>query len=116
MSELQTAAVDSTRSTLTATIASPLVLIADPDSKSSARRAGQLRERGFRVAVARTPFEAIVKASCQLPDLILVDSSLGSDAAEETARLLSTCPATAHISIVRLSAGRRLPSTIVAAR
>ena len=60
-------------------------------------------------------FEAIVKASCQLPDLILVDSSLGSDAAEETAELLSTCPATAHIPIIRLASGRRLPARVFAA-
>ena len=35
------------------------------------------------------------------PDLILVDSSLGVDAVDETAELLATCPTTAHIPIVR---------------
>src|SRR4051794_20552563 len=59
-------------SDLQTTLALPLVLIADCDGGSSARRADQMRGRGFRVAVARTPFETIVKASCQLPDLILV--------------------------------------------
>jgi len=115
MSELQTATENSTGFPVpAATIAVPLVLIADPDGLSRARRADQLRGRGFRVAVARTPFEAIVKASCQMPDLILVDSSL-AEGAEETAELLSTCPATAHIPIIRLTAGRRLPSRVFAA-
>ena len=113
MSELQTATGNSTPHGA-ATIALPLALIADPDAESRARRAAQLRGRGFRVTVACTPFEAIVKASCQLPDLILVDSSLGSDAADETAELLATCPVTAHIPIVRLTAGRRLPPRVFA--
>ena len=92
----------------TVPLALPLVLVADANSESLARRTHQLEGRGFRVAVARTPFEAIVKASWHLPDLILVDASL-ADGASEAADLLSTCPATAHIPIVRLRGGRRLP-------
>jgi CheY-like chemotaxis protein len=95
--------------TRTAVIALPLVLVADADATSCARRTRQLEARGFRVALARTPFEAIVKASCHLPDLILMDVSLGEDGADGAAELLSTCPATAHIPIVRLRGGRRLP-------
>jgi CheY-like chemotaxis protein len=115
MSELQTATVDSTQfDSAETTIAPPLVLVADPNAASRARRAEQLRGRGFRVAVARTPFEAIVKASCQLPDLILVDRSLG-EAVDDTTELLSTCPATAHIPIIRLAPGRRLPARVFAA-
>jgi CheY-like chemotaxis protein len=113
MSDLQTATAELTGiASAAATIALPLVLVADPDPDSRARRADQLRGRGFRVAVARTPFEAIVKASWHLPDLILVDSSLPSDGADETAQLLSSCPATAHIPIIRLDAGRRLPRRV----
>jgi CheY-like chemotaxis protein len=93
----------------TVSMALPLVLVADANSESRARRAQQLEGRGFRVALARTPFEAIVKASCHLPDLILVDASLADGAAEAT-DLLSTCPVTAHIPIVRLRGGRRLPA------
>jgi CheY-like chemotaxis protein len=113
MSDLQTASVDSTvptGSTPAATIALPLVLVADPDEPSRVRRAYQLQARGFRVAVARTSFEAIVKASCLVPDLILMAASLVQD----TAELISTCPATSHIPIVRLSAGRRLPPRVFA--
>jgi CheY-like chemotaxis protein len=112
MSELQTVPAETTPAAASITL--PLVLIADADARSRNRRAEQLTRRGFRVAVARTPFEAIVKASCNLPDLILVDASLGDAGAQETADLLSTCPATAHIPIVRLTPGRRLPTRLVA--
>jgi CheY-like chemotaxis protein len=112
MSDLQTATVDSSRFESAAAISLPLVLVADADPASRTRRAEQLRGRGFRVAVARTPFEAIVKASCQLPDLILIDSSLAGSGVDETTELISTCPATAHIPIVRLTAGRRLPPRV----
>lgn len=91
----------------------PLVLIADADPDSRTRRTRQLQARGFRVTVARTSFEAIVKASCHLPDLIVVDASL-ADGADATSDMLSTCPATAHIPIVRLRGGRRLPARIAA--
>jgi CheY-like chemotaxis protein len=99
----------------TASIALPLVLVADANSESRARRTHQLEGRGFRVAVARTPFEAIVKASWHLPDLILVDASL-EGGADDASDLLATCPATAHIPIVRLRGGRRLPARFALAR
>jgi CheY-like chemotaxis protein len=115
MSELQTVTAETLAiPSAAASIALPLVLIADANADSRRRRAQQLQNRGFRVAVARTAFEAIVKASCHLPDLILVDASLGDADAQETAKLLSTCPATAHIPIVRLTPGRRLPNRVFA--
>jgi PleD family two-component response regulator len=91
-------------------VAVPLVLVADANRVSRGRRARQLEARGYRVCVARTPFEAIVKASCHLPDVILVDGSLGEGDIENTTTLLSTCPATAHIPVVRLTPGGRLPA------
>ena len=90
-------------------IAVPLVLIADANRVSRQRRARQLEARGYRVCMSRTPFETIVKACCHLPDVILVDASLGEGDIESTTALLSTCPATAHIPVVRLTPGRRLP-------
>jgi ActR/RegA family two-component response regulator len=114
MSELQTLTAETTAVPTTAvSVAHPLVLIADADPQSLLRRARQLTGRGYRVSVARTSFETIVKASCILPDLILVDGSLGDSGAQETSDLLSTCPATAHIPIMRLSPGRRLPARLV---
>jgi CheY-like chemotaxis protein len=116
MSELQTVStanlLDRSR---TPEIALPLALVADADASSRSRRTRQLEERGFRVAVARTVFETIVKASCHLPDLIFVGASLGENQARETTELLSTCPATAHIPIVQLSRGRRISGRIFAA-
>ena|SRR5438105_2657885 len=111
MSELQTVTAETPAvPTSAVSIALPLVLIADANPQSRLRRSRQLADRGFRVAVARTAFEAIVKASCHLPDLILVDGSLGEADAQETSELLSRCPATAHIPVVRLTPGGRLPS------
>jgi DNA-binding response OmpR family regulator len=122
MSELQTVStpnlLDRSANLLdrsrTAAIGLPLALVADADAGSRSRRTRQLEERGFRVAVARTVFEAIVKASCHLPDMIFVGASLGEAGARETTELLSTCPATAHIPIVQLSRGRRIPGRISA--
>lgn len=114
MSELQTVELESPRMpSAAAAIALPLVLVADANPASRVRRTRQLEERGFRVAVSRTPFETIVKASCHLPDLILVDTSLGDAGADEATELLSTCTATAHIPIVRLRAGRRVPIRVL---
>ena len=112
MSELQTATVVSTDPAPADALVQPLALVADPDAASRARRADQLQGRGFRVALARTPFEAIVKASCLLPDLILLASSFGREVAAETADLLTGCPATSHIPIVRVSRGRQVPSRV----
>ena len=88
------------------------VLVADADANSRKRRQSQLLAAGFRVSVARTAFEAIVKASCHIPDLILIDDSIADIEAAETGRLITTCPVTAHIPIVRLAAGRRVPPRV----
>lgn len=92
----------------------PAVLVADGNADSRELRESQLRAAGCRVSVARTAFEAIVKATCQLPDLILIDGALSDIEADETGRLITTCPVTAHIPIVRLAPGRRVPPRIVA--
>jgi PleD family two-component response regulator len=118
MSELQTEAPVSItlsrgESSASSAPASPLVLIADADPASRLRRSRQLLTRGFRVTLARTGFEAIVKASCHLPDFILMDESLGDDHVADTTMLLATCPATAHIPVVRLGPGRRLPTRML---
>ena len=91
----------------------PLVLIADGNAVSREAREAQLQAAGVRVSVARTGFEAIVKASCQMPDVILLDDSLPDIEPAETGRLLTTCPVTAHIPVVRLFRGRRLPRRII---
>ena len=89
------------------------MLVADGNASTRNVREAQLRDAGFRVSVARTGFEAIVKASCHVPDVILVDDSLGDLQAAETTRLLGTCPVTAHIPIIRLTRGRRVPRRVL---
>jgi CheY-like chemotaxis protein len=114
MSELQTSSgsVVSGATDDISGFAASHILIADSNAKSRQRREGQLREAGFRVSVARTGFEAIVKASYHVPDLILIDDSLADIEASETDRLLTTCPVTAHIPVIHLSAGRRVPQRV----
>ena len=95
--------------------AAPHVLIADRNPASRAAREQQLRGSGFRVSVARSGFEAIVKASCQIPDLILLDHSLedGDIETAEVSRLLTTCPVTSHIPIVQLTRRNRMPQRLL---
>lgn len=90
------------------------VLVADSCEASRQRRQSQLEAAGYRVSVARTGFEAIVKATCHLPDLILIDESIADIEPEETGRLITTCPVTAHIPIVRVAPGRRVPARVIA--
>ena len=90
------------------------VLIADTNARTLAARAEQLLAAGLKVSQARTAFEAIVKASCHVPDFILLDGSLGDINEAETRALLTTCPVTAHIPIFRLSPGRRVPQRVLA--
>ncbi len=88
------------------------VLIADTNARTLAARAEQLLAAGLRVLQARTAFEAIVKASCHVPDFILLDGSLRELNAADTFQLLTTCPVTSHIPIFRLSPGRRVPRRV----
>ena len=111
------------RSTASAIVSAPCapavkpshVLIADGNARTLQTRAAQLLEAGLRVSMAHTSFEAIVKASCHVPDVILLDGSLADLDASETGQLLTTCPVTAHIPIFKLTPGRRVPRKILAA-
>jgi CheY-like chemotaxis protein len=91
------------------------VLIADTNARTLAARAEQLLAAGLKVSQARTAFEAIVKASCHVPDFILLDGSLRELNAADTLQLLTTCPVTSHIPVFRLSPGRRVPRRVLAA-
>jgi CheY-like chemotaxis protein len=117
LSELPTPSGRSVRMPLEALEAGPAphVLIADRNPASRVAREQQLRGAGFRVSVARTGFEAIVKASCQVPDLILLDESLAEGDIEtaEVSRLLTRCPVTSHIPIVRLGKRNRMPQRLL---
>jgi DNA-binding response OmpR family regulator len=84
-------------------------LLADAEPAAQEGRVAELAAAGFRVSLARTAFEAIVKASCQVPDLIVLGGLPDMDATE-TSQLLSTCPVTSHIPIIQLTPGRRVPA------
>jgi CheY-like chemotaxis protein len=89
------------------------VLVADADGGTRRVREQQLLAAGHRVSVARTAFEAIVKATCHVPDMILLDSSLPDIALSETVAFLGTCPVTSHIPIVRLTRGRAVSQRVL---
>jgi CheY-like chemotaxis protein len=91
------------------------VLIADANARTLTARAEQLLAAGLKVSMARTSFEAIVKATCFVPDVILLDGSLSGIDAAETGKMLTVCPVTSHIPIYRLTPGRKLPQKVLAA-
>lgn len=90
------------------------VLLADADQISRQQRERDLLARGVQVLTARTGFEAIVKASCRMPDLIILDESLGGVEVAETARLLTVCPVTANIPLLRVRRRRPIPVRLLA--
>ena len=92
----------------------PHVLLADADPRSRQDREQHLRTAGAHVLTARTGFEAIVKASCQMPDLIVLDESLGDVEVAETARMLMICPVTALTPVLCLRTRRRIPLRVLA--
>ena len=90
------------------------MLVADAGQTRSVREQ-QLLAAGHRVSVARTAFEALVKATFHLPDMILIDPKLPDLGAIETIGFLNTCPATAHIPVARLTPGRTVPQRVLSA-
>lgn len=83
--------------------AGPLVLLVDDDGEMRAGWTEWLTRAGFRVAAARTGFEAIVKASCILPDVILMDLCLPGMTGCQATELLKTCPLTRHIPVLAIT-------------
>jgi DNA-binding response OmpR family regulator len=92
----------------------PTVLVADADPDSRQRREDDLRAAGAHVILARTAFEAIVKAASRMPDLIVLDESLGETEVNETARMLTICPVTAQTPVLCLRKRRRVPIRLLA--
>jgi CheY-like chemotaxis protein len=89
------------------------VLVADANGNSRAVREQQLLAAGHRVSLARTAFEAIVKATCHVPDMILLDSSLPDLETHETVAFLGSCPVTSHIPVARLARGRGVSQRVL---
>jgi len=82
----------------------PHVLVADANPASRQEREQHLKAAGARV----------VMASCQMPDLIVLDESLGEVEVAETARLLTICPVTAQTPVLCLRARRKVPLRVLA--
>lgn len=91
----------------------PQVLVADAEPSSLHERERHLRAHGAHVLTARTGFQAIVKASCQMPDLIVLDESLGDVEVAETARMLMMCPVTAQTPVLCLRTRSRVPLRVL---
>lgn len=89
------------------------VLVADARGATRSAREEQLRAAGHRVSSARTAFEALVKATCHLPDIILLDRALPDIETRDTIRFLNTCPVTAHIPVTQLSREGTVPQRIM---
>ena len=89
----------------------PLVLLVANDRAEVDACAFLLNQAGLRVTTARTGFEALVKATCYIPELVVIQEGLaGAEGVDGTVaqQLLRVCPATAHIPVISCSALRSL--------
>src|SRR5437764_1433983 len=87
------------------TCGAPLVLIVEDHEHTRDMYSHYLRHVGMRVETAVTGEEAIVKARCFLPDVIVMDMSLPSPIeGDDAARELKADPDTCHIPIVAVTA------------
>jgi two-component system, cell cycle response regulator DivK len=82
----------------------PLVLLVEDSPDTRELYAEILRISGFRVATAETGFEAVVNASCLVPDVILMDLSLPGIDGWEATRLIKQSPPTMKVPIVAFTA------------
>ena len=82
----------------------PLILLVEDFADAREMYREYLEYSGFRVATACDGREAIDKARALGPDLILMDLSLPAIDGWEATRILKADKATAHISIIALSA------------
>ena len=77
---------------------SPLILLAEDNENNIATISGYLKNKGYRITIARDGNQAVTEASHQAPDLILMDIQMpGMDGLEATQRIrtnnkLSTVP------------------------
>jgi CheY-like chemotaxis protein len=89
----------------------PLVLLVANESAELDACALLLHQAGLRVTTARTGFEALVKATCSIPELVVIQEGLAAaEGVDGTVaeQLLRVCPATAHIPVISCSALRSL--------
>ena len=92
----------------------PTILIAEDYDDNRELLRLLLAGANYDVREARNGQECLTLACQDPPDLIMVDASLGDTDVQETMHLLAMCPATAHIPVVRLTRGRRIPARLLA--
>jgi CheY-like chemotaxis protein len=89
----------------------PLVLLVANESAELDACVLLLNQAGLRVTTARTGFEALVKATCYIPELVVIQEGLAATEGVDgtvAEQLLRVCPATAHIPVISCSALRSL--------
>ncbi len=89
----------------------PLVLLVANDSAELESCVLLLSQAGLRVTTARTGFEALVKATCYIPELVVIQEGLAAaEGVDGTVaeQLMRVCPATAHIPVISCSALRSI--------
>jgi PleD family two-component response regulator len=89
----------------------PLVLLVANSAAELEACAFILNQSGVRVTTARTGFEALVKATCYVPELIVIQEGLvANEGVDGTVaqQLLRICPATAHIPVISCSTLRSM--------
>jgi CheY-like chemotaxis protein len=64
----------------------------------------RLQRRGFKVCVAVDGPSGVATAAAERPDVILMDVALGEMNGWEATRLIKSCPATADIPVIALTA------------
>jgi CheY-like chemotaxis protein len=88
----------------------PLLLIVHADDKARRGCAKVLARAGYRILEAKTEFEALVKACCHQPALVLLGIPLAAAgvAVADTVALFAGCPQTTSIPVLHLSTSKAL--------
>jgi CheY-like chemotaxis protein len=109
---METAAATVTRIQITAMRATdvPLLLIVEADDRARKGCAAALGRAGYRILEAKSEFEALVKACCHQPALVLLGMPLTAAgvAVADTVALLAGCPSTTSIPVLHLSTSKAL--------
>jgi len=84
----------------------PRVLVVEDEPDIAALIAYQLTREGFRVETASSGIEALEAVDREVPDLVVLDRMLPGLSGDEVLRHLKGDPATAHLSVLVLTAKR----------
>jgi CheY-like chemotaxis protein len=113
---MQTATAALTHDPLVPTAAAdiPLLLVVEPDARAREACAAVLARAGYRTIQARTGFEALIKACWHRPAAVLLGllGDAGGVGGDATIDLLSGCPDTAAIPVIRLLDARTALSEV----